>query len=345
MVGRWTEGFETHQTNSQWDRRYATRTMSFAIQTGRVFGSAGSVIGSGAFVPPAFPLADTWGIAFGVNFIAQGGALPAGDGLYIEKSGAEQFHLEFVKNAGSFEVKLMRATTQLAITTAAYAYNAWHHFEIKVTVHTSTGSYELRHNEVAAFSGSGVNTANVGTNQADGFAMRFTNTSTNNRFDDIGVWDGTGSFANNFVGDCVAEGIEVSGAGASTQWTPSAGSNFDNVDDPGGSAPDDTGAGGFNSSSTVGQQDLYAFTDLANIQGNILWVQLDTQLALDVAGSRNVDTRFRDPSTTVVDIATHAVANTVYASVADVMSVNPSDSAAWDVADVNGGQFGVELNS
>jgi hypothetical protein len=176
--------------------------------------------------------------------------------------------------------------------------------------------------------------------------MRFSNTSANNRFDDIGVWDGTGSIANDFVGDCAVKGITVSGAGASTQWTPSAGSNFDNVDDPGASGPADSGAGGFNGSGTVGQQDLYAFSDVSpDIQGNILWVQLDTQLAMAAAGSRNVDTRYRDPSGSVVDIATHAVANTVYTSVADVMSVNPFDGLAWDVADVDGGQFGVELNT
>lgn len=345
MVGRWTEGFETHQTATQWDRRYATRTGTFTIQPGRVFGSSGSLAGP-VFVAPAFPLADVWGIALGVNFIAQTGALVAGDGFYIEKGGAEQVHLEFVKNLGSFEVKLMRGATQLAISTATYAYNAWHHFEIKVTVHTSAGAYELRHNEVTVFSATGVNTANAASNQADSFAIRFTNTSANNRFDDIGVWDGTGSFANDFCGDCVAKGVEVTGAGASTQWTPSAGSNFDNVDDPGLTGPDDAGAGGFNGSGTVGQQDLYAFSDISpDIQGNVLWVQLDTQLAMAAAGSRNVDTRYRDPSTTVVDIATHAISNTVYTSVADVMTVNPADGLQWDVADIDGGQFGVEVNT
>lgn len=342
MALRWIEGFETHQANAQWDRRYATRTGTFAIQPGRVFGSAGS-LGGPVFVTPAFTLADVWGVGFGVNFLAQSGATPAGDGLYIEKGGAEQVHLEFTKNAASFEVKLMRGATQLATSAAAYAYNAWHHFELKVTVHTSTGAYELRHNEVTVFSASGVNTANVGSNQADNFAIRFTNTSTNNRFDDIYVWDGTGSFANDFSGDCVVEGIQVTGAGATTQWTPSAGSNFQNVDDAVNTPPADTGTGGNNQSDTVGQQDLYAFGDLVQIAGNIVGVQLDTQLAMSAAGSRNVDTRFRDPDTTVVDIATHAVANTAYASVADVMSVNPRDGALWDVADVNGGQFGVEV--
>lgn len=346
MAVRWIEGFETYQTATQWDRRYAMRTGSFVIQAGRVFGSSGS-LSAPVFVAPSFGLADTWGVAFGLQFVAQAGALSAGDGLYFEKGTTEQVHLEFVKNAGSFEVKLMRGATQLAITSAAYSYGTWHHFELKVTVHPSTGAYELRHNEVAAFSASGVNTANEGTAQADVFAIRFSGTSTNNRFDDIAVWDGTGSSNNNFIGDSVVEGIEVNANGATIQWTNDAGTglNFNNVDDPGASTPDDTGAGGTNSSDTVGQKDLYAYTDLVQIQGNILAVQVDTQMAMASAGSRTVKLRFRDDGGTEADGDTFAVASTVFDGFSDVMDVNPQSLAAWDVADINGGQFGVEVVS
>lgn len=345
MAGLWTEGFETHQTGTQWDRRYATRSGSFGITSGRVFGSAGTMQAA-VFVIPSFALETTVGVAFGLNLLSQTGAFTALDGFYFERGGVEQVHLEFVKNVGSFEVKVMRGATQLGITTSTFAYSAWHHFELKVVPNTATGSFELRHNEVNVLSASGINTAGSGSNQADGFAMRFASTSTNNIFDDIGVWGGSGAAPTDFVGDCVVEGIQVTGAGASTQWTPSAGSNFDNVDDSGGSAPDDAGAGGFNSSDTVGQVDLYAFGDLTQIDGTILWVQLDTQLAMAATGSRNVLTKYRDPDTTVVDIgATKAISNTVYASFADVMSVNPNTAAAWDVTEIDGGQFGVEIDT
>ena len=343
MVLRWVEGFETHQIAAQWDRRYASRSGSFAIEAGRVFGSAGT-LAAPIWVAPSFGLADTWGIGFGLRIEALVSGLNSGaQGLYLEKGTTEQIHLEIVSNAGSFELRVMRGATQLGITTSTFAYGSWHHFELKVTVHTLTGAFELRHNEANVLSGSGVNTANAGSNQADVFAIRFTTTSTNARFDDIFVWDGTGSVVNDFQGDAVIEGIEVTGAGASTQWTPSAGSNFDNVDDPGNSVPDDAGAGGFNSSDTASQIDLYAFSDLTQIDGAIIGVQLDTQLAMASAGSRTVDTKYRDPDTTVVDIASKAVTSTSYDSFHDVMSVNPNGGAAWDVADVNGGQFGVEI--
>jgi hypothetical protein len=342
MVARWHEGFETHQINGHWDRRYAVRTGSFAIVAGRVFGSGGT-IQAPVFVAPSFGLADTWGVAFGIRIETQVSALNSGaQGFYVEKGTTEQVHLEIVSNAGSFEIRLMRGATQLAITTSSFVYGAWHHFELKVLVHPSTGTYELRHNEVSAFSATGQNTANAGSSQADVFAMRFTTTSTNVRIDDVYVWDGTGSVVNDFVGDTVIEGIQVTGAGATTQWTPSAGSNFDNVDDPPVTV-DDVGAGGFNSSDTAAQRDLYAFSDLTQIDGTILSVQLDTQLAMASSGSRSVKTKYRDPDTTVVDIATKAVTSTSYDSFQDVMSVNPRDSLAWDAADINGGQFGVEI--
>jgi hypothetical protein len=343
MVARWSEGFETHQQNNQWDRKYASRTGTFGIQSGRVFGSAASIAG-GVFITPSFGLADTWGVAFGLFINTQTTAVNSGSqGLYFDRGGSEQVHLEIVSNSGSFELRLMRGATQLGITSEAFPYAAWHHFELKVTVHPSTGAYELRHNEVNVLSGSGANTANTGSSQADVFSMRFTTTSSNVRFDDIYVWDGTGSVVNDFVGDCVIEGIEVSANGSTNQWTPSAGSNFQNVDDPGNANPVDSGSGGYNGSDTAAQVDLYNFGDLTQIDGTILSVHLDTQLAMASAGSRNVKTKYRDPDTTVVDVATHAVTLTAYASFHDALSTNPNTASAWDAADIDDGQFGVEI--
>lgn len=343
MAVLWIEGFETHQTSANFDRRYALRTGSVAFQSGRVFGSAASIQAS-VLVTPAFAtgLETTVGFAFGVNLLAQVGGLNSGSqGLYIERGGVEQVHLEFVNNAGSFEVRVMRGATQLGITTSTFVYGSWHHFELKVVPNTSTGSFELRHNEVNVLSASGINTAGSGSNQADGFALRFSTTSTNARFDDIAVWGGSGVTPTNFVGDCIVEGILITGAGATTQWTPATGSNFQNVDDAPNSGPTDTS--NFNSSDTVGQQDLYAYSDLTQVDGTILAVQLDTQLAMSTTGSRNVKTKYRDPDTTVVDIATHAITQPVYSSVADVMSVNPNTGSPWDVTEIDGGQFGVEV--
>src|SRR6185436_10261763 len=188
------------------------------------------------------------------------------------------------------------------------------------------------------------NLANAGSNQADIWAIRTsTNFSTNVLIDDNYILDTTGSVNNDFLSPVIIEGILPNGAGTTTQWTPSAGSNFDNVDDPGNAVPDDAGAGGFNSSDTSGQKDTYAFQDLTQILGTIHFVQLGTQLAMAAAGSRSIKTKFRDNGGTEADIATKSVASTAYDEFVDVMDLNPQSAAAWDVTDIQGGEFEVEV--
>jgi hypothetical protein len=346
MAGKWLEGFESHTNSSQLARKYATFTGSVSVQSGRVFGNAGGMASTVA-VSDSLGLADTWIVGFGVRITSRQTALNSGaQGIYIEKASTEQFHLEFVNNVGSFEVRLMRGATQLAITTGLYAYGNWHHFEVKVLVNTATGTYEIRHDEVLAVSGTGVNTANAGSNQADIFALRFTsNVGTTFMFDDMNVKDGTGATNNDFLGDFIVEACTVNGAGASTQWTNDAGSgsNFNNVQDPGNAAPDESGAGGTNSSDTSGQKDLYALTDLAHIDGSIAFVQIGAQLGMLAAGSRNVLVKYRDDGGTDATAATVTVASTTFDEFPVVLDQNPVTATPWDVSDINGGQIGVEV--
>lgn len=346
MAGKWMEGWETHTNSAQLARKYATFSGSVAVQPGRVFGNAAAINATVA-VTDSLGLDDTWIVGFGVRITSRQTVLNSGaQGLYIEKGSAEQFHLEFVNNVGSFEVKLMRGSTQLAITSGTYAYGDWHHFEVKVLVNTATGTYEIRKDEVLAVSGSGVNTADAGSNQADIFALRFSsNVATTFMLDDINVKDGSTADDNDFLGDFVVEGVLVNGAGASTQWNNDAGSgsNYNNVQDAGNAAPDDSGAGGTNSSDTSGQKDLYALTDLVHIDGDIAFVQIGVQLAMAAAGSRNVKLKYRDDGGTDTDAATVTVASTTYDEFPTVLGRNPVTAARWDVSDIDGGQLGVEV--
>lgn len=347
MVGRWAEGFETHQNATQLSRKYATSSGGLTANTGRVFGSSGQV-NALVLVTPSLGLQNTWVHGFGVRIASQQTALNSGaQGFYFEKSATEQCHLEFVNNSTSFEVRLMRGATQIAITTSLFTYAVWHYFEWKVTIATGTsGVYEVRHNGVNVLSGSSVNLANAGSNQADIWAVRFTsNLGVNFFFDDNYIVDTTGSSANDFLSPSIVEGILPNGAGTTTQWTNDAGtgSNFNNVQDPGSATPDETGAGGTNSSNTSGQKDTYAFQDLTQVLGTIHFVQLGTQMAMAATGSRDVKTKFRDNGGTEADIATKSVASTAYDEFVDVMTVNPQSAAAWDITDIQGGEFGVEV--
>jgi hypothetical protein len=267
-------------------------------------------------------------------------------GLYFEKGANEQCHIEIQSNAGGFEFRLMRGATQVAITAENFDYGVWHYFEFQLTIDDTVGAYEIRQNEVNVLSGTGVNLADDTGSQADVFAWRFiSNVSAQLFFDDLYLVDSTGASNNDFLGDSIVEGLLPNANGATVQWTNNgSGDNYTSVDDN-ATTTDELGAGGTNGSDTNGQKDLYAFEDLTQIQGNIHFVQLGTQLGMAATGSRTVKTVYRDPDTTEADGDSHVVDQTVFDEFPEVLDQNPASAAAWDVDDINNGQFGVEVVS
>jgi len=347
MVGKWMEGFETHMAEEQLARKYATQSGTVAQRAGRVHGNAGGP-NSLVLVTPSLGLSSTVIMGFGMRLATQQTTLNSGaQGFYFERGASEQCHIEIQSNAGSFELKLMRGSTQIGITTETFAYGAWHHFEVSVTTDPSSGAYEIRHNEVNVLSDTGVNLADSGSAQSDVWAMRFSsNVGAQLYLDDFYLIDTTGSTNNTFRGDTLVEGILPNANGATNAWTQNgSGDNYTSVDDPATSAPDDSGTGGTCGSDTNGQKDLYAYEDLTQIQGNIHFIQVGTQLGMAATGSRTVKSKYRDPDTTEADGDTHTVDSTQFDEFTEIMDENPAASAAWDVADINNGQFGVEVVS
>lgn len=349
MTCVWIEGFETHTGVAQMARKYSSTTGSFSVQSGRVFGSSGSPIGSVAVTPSIGGTDNTvvigWGQRLGIHLL---GLNSNNQGIYVETGTNEQFHVEIESTSGvGFRYLIKRGGTTVA-TSSYYDFGVWHYFELKVTVRSGTnGAYELRHNGVLDISGTGVNLADNATDGWDIFALRYiTNTGNQLLYDDIYVCNGTGTKNNDFLGPSVVEGLLPNGAGASTQWTLGSGgvANWDQVNDP-ASAPDDVTTGGINFSDTNTNRDLYAYEDLTQITGTIHAVQIGTQLAMNSAGTRTVKTKYRDPDTTVVDGTSHVVDAVSFDEFTEVLDDNPNSAAAWDVTDIDDGQFGVEVVS
>ena len=51
MALNWIEGWETHTGTAQLDRKYATRTGSIVVQSGRVFGNSAGILSLVAVTP------------------------------------------------------------------------------------------------------------------------------------------------------------------------------------------------------------------------------------------------------------------------------------------------------
>lgn len=342
MALKWFEGFETHRVATQLARKYASTTGIGALTSaaGRVLGN--SLQGQIVLVSKSLGLNNTWIVGFGLFVPAN--FTPSTTGMYLEKGATEQCSIRFSNTAGSFNLTVNRGSTVLGTTTANFAYNQWHYFELKVTARTGTnGSYELRHNEVSVLSASGVNTANAGSDGADIWALRC-HTNLSVRWDDIYVCDDTGSDNNDFKGDSQIRGGHPNGAGDVQTFTPGTGvTHHLLVDEPATTSPID--GNDVVHSDTNGNKDLFEFGDLTAVNGNIYGVMIHSQLAMNASGSRTLKHVYRDLADAEHNPANFVVNSTAYTEFHDIIEQNPLTAAPWTESDINNAQFGVEVVS
>jgi hypothetical protein len=314
-----------------------------------VFGFSGGVSVAVA-VTPSVGSGNTFVLGYGMKYASHVTEPNTGSqGLYIETGVDEQCHIETESDSGlGVRLHLKRGSTIVA-TSSYFGFGVWHYFEWKLTVRTATaGAYELRHNGVLDISGTSVDLASSGGDGWDVFSWRYSsNVGTTLFYDDVYICDGTGAKNNDFLGPSIVEAVEVSANGVSNQFdqNSSVSAAYTHVDDAGSSAPDDSTLGGYIGSDTNAHKDLFAMTDLTQISGTIHAVQLGVQMAMGATGTRTVKTKYRDPDTTQADGTSRVVDSTVYDEFTEVFDNNPASAAAWDVTDIDGGQFGVEVVS
>lgn len=242
---------------------------------------------------------------------------------------------------------LMRVTrgqnggTQLGITAVPFVPGAYSFLELKVLFHASAGTVELRMNGVTILNLTSQNTANSGTAWT-GFILGLiagsnfsgANSATIPNYDDLYICDGNGAAPwNNFLGDIRVDARVVTAAGATTQFTPSAGSNFQNVDDV---APnDDTD---FNSAAAAGLTDTFVVQDVPVVGAIIYGVQHCISVKKTDAGAALIAPVTRHSG--VDNVGADQAPGTSYSYITQVNQVNPGTGLQWTEADFNAAEFG-----
>lgn len=257
----------------------------------------------------------------------------AQQGFMVFREGAT-IHLDLrYTTAGALYVT--RAGTTLgSISSQTLAVNSWHYIEFMADIHDSTGAYEVRVNGVTWLSGTGADTRNGGTGVINTLRLHCGGDfgSYGLLFDDLYVDTTT------FHGDVKVEVIRPNGAGASTNFTPSAGSNFQNVDDA--DPNDDTD---YNASSTAGHKDTFTLDDLATTAGSVIGIQSVSRWRKDDAGSRTARPVIRSGGT---DYPGTTIGMTdSYLTDLQVRETDPATSSPFSIAGVNALQAGYELVS
>lgn len=273
-------------------------------------------------------------ITQGASFVCGAAVYPAGGATSgaifgFQDSLTNQFELRI--DATDLSLDLTRNATVLASSAAnAIVESGFQFIEFKVTIANSGGTAEARVNGVVVVtlpSGDTQNTANAFANQ---FLLR--GPGSGFRFDDLYVASGT-----SYYGDVRVQAIYPDSAGNYTQFTPSAGSNYQCVDEA--VANDDTD---YVSSATAAQKDSYGF-GAVGITGSVKGIQSLILHRKDDAGSRTIRRLVR-VSGTDYNGSNISVGDS-YQYAREIIETNPNTSADWTIADIDGAEFGVELVS
>jgi hypothetical protein len=291
------------------------------------FGQAMYTATNGGYLRETFPSTDV--IIVGCNYQWSAGASQIQIIAFEDSAAAAQF--DILRNAdGTFTLR--RGTTAVLTTTRAILPAIWYNIQIKLYINGSgTAEIVIDGSSWGSFSGDTQQTAN-----ANVAAVLFKNTAANNgqTYDDIWICDDAGSMNNDLLGDVRVRTVWPAGAGNYTQWDPSAGSNYQNVDEA--TFDSDTT---YNSTDTVDEIDTFNMSDLG-INGTIFGVQIDVVARKDDAGTAKIKGVLRTANPTDNLTTLENTLSTSYSLLREIWELYPDDSAAWEVADVNASEFG-----
>ena len=228
--------------------------------------------------------------------------------------------------------------------------NTWFHLETKVFIHPTAGTYEVRLNEVTVLQGSGLNTQ---ANSGEGIAKIFLNGGDHlvgsGCIDDFFFLDGNPSDDpvnpnNDFLGDSRIDVIYPDSPGTYSQFTPSAGANWENVDDPdsipmGGDIDDDST---YNESNNVGNKDSYNHDSVIALGTPIFAAAQNSCVRKTDAGRRYIKQLIRSGGVDYLRDTEYYLTD-FYKVTQRPLDVDPDTDLAWTEAKLNSVESGIEI--
>lgn len=221
----------------------------------------------------------------------------------------------------------------------------WYYVEVKVTVNSASGSVEINLSDgvsstnVVNISGANTQTTASATFDTMSLIQDGTPVGGSNTFDDLYVLTLSGAVNNTFLGEVRIQSKYMATNGHINQWTPLSSTNASQIDET--LIDNDTT---YNSSSTVGQLDLFNAQALSISGGSIAAVVMKIYARKDDVSARAISSVVYDGATDIVNATSHGLFST-YLSMIDVYETDPSTSSAWTTAIFNARQFGVKMLS
>jgi len=240
----------------------------------------------------------------------------------------------------------LRNAANTVVATSTYNWDGnWHYVEMRVLANGASGSAEVWIDgvQVIASTAGNYGAAGAGTYPAGIWFYNYDGGGGNwwtTYIDDVYALDtGTGT-RNGRLGECRVDTLWPTADGSHSGFTPTtAGTHFDEVDDPGFHDSDTTTV----ASSVVGTRDSYAFGDLSISAGTIYGVGVKTVARKNDVGPRTMKHSIRQGGTTYDGAASHLL-NASHTCYQTVWDQDPT-AANWTVATVNADEFGVKVEA
>ncbi len=339
MALLWVDGFESYGTSNgsapsptdivgkQYTVGYES---SMDIEEGRLGSGHSLEIGITAdyIKTPILTTNDTIIIGFAFKIIDDG----VQDLMYLYDGATEGVGLIF--SGGYLSVR--RGSTLLEMADFHFSIGNWYWIELKVKCNDSTGTYELRVGETVIASDTGVDTKAGSNNYHNRVQLGQGGGTKRTRYDDFYVCDGAGAVNNDFLGNVQVTTLFPSGAGFTTNFTPSAGANYTCVDEQ--LINEDTD---YVESSTAAHKDTYAYDNVGALT-DIKGLQIDTLCRETDVTSYSLKTPIRSNATDYDDSA-QVIGTTDYTFKRRIAELDPNTSAAWLEAAVNAAEFGIKV--
>lgn len=230
--------------------------------------------------------------------------------------------------------------TLLGTGSIVLSASTWYCIEFHVVIDNSSGVVQVKVDGVLDIDLSGVDTqktANAYVNMI--YNSRGVGTegrSVYGYWDDIAINDTSGSKNNSWIGRGGIYGLFPEGAGNTTQWTPSAGANWQCVDER--PANDDTD---YVQDGTVGHKDTYELEDLVPTEGGITAVQWVARAKLAEAGAGNFQRVLRHDGADYN--GSNLACDVSYKYFTEIFDQAP-DATDWSIAKVNALEAGIEVS-
>lgn len=279
---------------------------------------------AGAYIEKTLPGASTWIVGFALKVAA--------NSFWCLQFFDTSILQILVYITPSYAIQINRGSgTLLGISNTIPVLRSgnWVYAEVKVIIHPTIGSVEVRVQGVTVLLLNNVNTSASGTTVAN--MMRFNdsnNGSSQLYLDDIYICNGSGIINNSFLGDIRVDTLYPTGVGTTTQWTPGAGSNYAQVNS---ATPDDDTT--YVESSTSGNKDTYQMGNLAGTPNYIQGVQVVQLSKKTDAGFKNMQNVLRIGGADYLLGSSYL--NDYYYYSLDMEELSPATTGAFTLTEIN----------